>query len=56
MKKFEDHPDIYIHREVLYYSREHREMEMITFSGRHKITEEREELVDGLFPQAKGDK
>ena len=39
MKKFEDHPDIYMHREVLYYSREHREMEMITFSGRHKITE-----------------
>ena len=56
MKKFEDHPDIYMHREVLYYSREHREMEMITFSGRHKITEEREELVDGLFPLANGDR
>ena len=30
-------------------------MEMITFSGREKMSEEREELIDGLFPLAKGD-
>lgn len=46
---------MYIHREVLHYSREHREMEMVTFSGRDRITEEREELIDGLFPLANGD-
>jgi len=50
MKKFRDHPDIYIHREVLYYSRENRPMEMITFTGRAKMTSEREELIDDLFP------
>ena len=43
--KFKDHPDIYIHREVLYYSREKRPMELITFTGRKGITEEREELI-----------
>ena len=31
-------------------------MEMVTFSGRDRITEEREELIDGLFPLANGDK
>ena len=45
MMKFKDHPDIYIHREVLYYSREKRPMELITFTGRKGITEEREELI-----------
>ena len=30
-------------------------MEMITFSGREKITEEKEDLIDGLFPEAHGD-
>ena len=30
-------------------------MEMITFSGRDKITDEREDLIDGLFPEAYGD-
>ena len=29
-------------------------MELITFSSRQKITEEREELMDGLFPEADG--
>ena len=31
-------------------------MEMITFSSREGITEEREELIEGLFPIANGDK
>ena len=30
-------------------------MEIITFSGRDKITDEREDLIDGLFPEAYGD-
>ena len=30
-------------------------MEMVTFSGRDKITDEREDLIDGLFPEAYGD-
>jgi murein tripeptide amidase MpaA len=51
MKKFRDHPSIYMHREVMYYSREHREMELITFSGREGITEEREDLIEGMFPE-----
>lgn len=54
VKKYIEHPDIYIHREVLYYSRERRPMEMITFSSREKISDEREELMDGLFPEAYG--
>ena len=31
-------------------------MEMITFSGRDRITDEREELIDGIFPLANGDR
>ena len=30
-------------------------MELITFSGKEKITEEKEDLIDGLFPEANGD-
>ena len=30
-------------------------MEMITFSSRERITDEREQLIDGLFPEARGD-
>lgn len=30
-------------------------MELITFSGRENITEEKEDLIEGLFPEAKGD-
>ena len=30
-------------------------MEIVTFSGRDKITEEREDLIEGLFPEAYGD-
>lgn len=31
-------------------------MELVTFTGREKICEEREELIEGLFPDANGDK
>ena len=31
-------------------------MEMITFSGRDRITDVREELIDGIFPLANGDR
>ena len=55
MRKFENHDDIYIHREVLYYSRENRPMEMITFSAKTKMMDEREALVKDLFPDAQGD-
>ena len=34
MRRFQNHESIYIHREVLYYSRERRPMEMITFSAK----------------------
>ena len=30
-------------------------MEMLTFSRENKKTEQREELIDGLFPEANGD-
>lgn len=53
MRRFENHEDIYIHREVLYYSRERRPMELITFSAKNKMLEEREALIEGgLFPDA----
>ena len=55
MRKFEGHENIYIHREILYYSRERRPMEMITFTDKTKMMEEREELIDELFPDAQGD-
>jgi len=39
-----------VHREVLGKSLEGRPMDMLTISSRHKMTYEREELIDGLFP------
>lgn len=30
-------------------------MELVTFSSKVKMTEEREDLMDGLFPEAYGD-
>jgi hypothetical protein len=30
-------------------------MELITFTGKAKMTEEREDLIEGLFPEAEGD-
>jgi cytosolic carboxypeptidase protein 5 len=55
MTKFRRQPDIYIHREVITYSREKRPMEMITFTKDTKRKEEREALIEGLFPEANGD-
>lgn len=45
---------IYIHREVICLSREKRPMEMITLTSKLKMTDRREALIDGLFPDAKG--
>ena len=55
MRRFEEHEEIYIHREILYYSRERRPMELITFSAKNKMLDEREELIEGMFPDAQGD-
>lgn len=55
MDRYKDHQEIYIHREVLTYSREERPMELITFTARNKIMNEREDLIEGLFPDANGD-
>lgn len=37
------------------YSRENRPMEMLTLTADTKRCEQREELIEGLFPEAKGD-
>ena len=37
--------DIYFHREVMFYSREGRKMEVVTISSREGITEEQEDQV-----------
>jgi hypothetical protein len=55
IKKYEDSPSVYVHREVLTYSREKRPMEMITFTSREGMRSEREQLIDGCFPDANGD-
>jgi len=52
VKKYSNHPKIYINREVVCYSREKRPMEMITLTGKAKMTEEREDLIEGLFPES----
>ena len=55
LQRFQRHDSIYIHREVLYYSRERRPMELITFTSKTKMRgDERESLLDGLFPDAQG--
>lgn len=55
MSKFKRQGNIYVHREVICYSRENRPMEMLTLSKDSKRTEQREELIEGLFPDANGD-
>lgn len=52
VKKYSNHANVYIHREVICYSREKRPMEMLTITGRSKITDEREALIEGLFPES----
>ena len=48
--------NVYFHRETLTYSREGRKQEIITVSSLDGINEdnEREEYIDGLFPEASG--
>jgi hypothetical protein len=53
IKKFENRENIYVHREVIIYSRENRPMEMLTLTSEEKITKEREALIEGCFPDAK---
>jgi hypothetical protein len=48
--RFASSETIYVHREVLGLSLEGRPMDMLTISSRHKMTFQREELIDGLFP------
>jgi hypothetical protein len=55
INKFTKQGNIYVHREVVCYSRENRPMEMLTLTSDTKRCEEREELIEGLFPEAKGD-
>jgi cytosolic carboxypeptidase protein 5 len=50
IEKYKNNDTIYVQREVLGRSLEGRPMDMLTISSRHKMTYEREELIDGLFP------
>lgn len=43
--------EIYYYRELLTTSVEHRRIDLITISSYHGIREEREERLDGLFPE-----
>ena len=45
-----NHDRIYVHKEVLCNSLEGRPMDLLTISNRNKMTYEREELIEGLFP------
>ena len=42
---------IYFHRELLTYSLEERNVELITITGHNERCEEREENMQGLFPE-----
>ena len=53
MAKFRRQDNMYVHREVVTYSREKRPMEMLTITKDVKRKEQREALIDGLFPEAK---
>ncbi len=48
-------PNTYFCKEVLSYSAEGRNLDLITISSRDGITDQREELIDGLFPEHNGD-
>ena len=43
--------DIYYHREQLTTSLEGRRIDLLTVSSHHGITEEREDRLEGLFPE-----
>ena len=55
MKKFRNSDTIYVHREVLGYSFENRPMEMVTLTSKQGITDKREPLIEGLFPESNND-
>jgi hypothetical protein len=44
--------EVYMHRELLGYSKEMRYVELITITGKNGKQEEREDVIDGpgLFP------
>jgi hypothetical protein len=44
--------EVYMHREILGYSKEMRYVELITITGKNGKQEEREDVIDGpgLFP------
>lgn len=49
--------DVYLHRELLGYSKEKRYVELITITGKNECTQQREDRIEGpgLFPKiAKG--
>jgi len=51
IKKFKRQDSMYIHREVICLSREKRPIEMITLTKQTKMTDKREPLIEGLFPE-----
>ncbi len=48
-KKLKD--EVYFHRELLTYSLEDRVVELITITGKNKQLEEKEDSIEGLFPE-----
>ena len=53
--KLKDAPNVYFHKEILYYSLEGRKMELMTISSMDEISEEREPIPPdsaGLFPSS----
>ena len=48
--KYQESSSIYFQREVLYHSIEGREVELLTLTGTTRITEKREDKIEGLFP------
>jgi hypothetical protein len=56
MTKVQEDRTLYFHKETLIYSLEKRRIDLLTISSFDKIADEKEELIDGLFPEHKGDK
>jgi cytosolic carboxypeptidase protein 5 len=50
--ELKDDSDIYFHRELLVMTKEERRVEVVTISSRLFITDKREKLTIGLFPEA----
>jgi len=54
-QRLHNQPNVYFHREILYYSLEGRPMELLTISSKDQITDEHETIPadgKGLFPAA----